>query len=91
VTALLSREEVIRAWIDPVFRSNLPTDLKTALPGHPAGETGRGKLSSYFTYGDPVLSSESPSIDCTNTSQCFTVDPCECDIRTECSGGHCCV
>jgi len=91
MTAVLSSEEVVRAWSDPVFRAQLPESLQEALPAHPAGEVGRGKLSTYFTYGDPVLSSESPSIDCGNTQQCFTVDPCECDSRTECSGGRCCV
>lgn len=34
---MLAQENVIRAWKDPMFRSNLGTTELATLPAHPAG------------------------------------------------------
>jgi mersacidin/lichenicidin family type 2 lantibiotic len=33
----MNRDDVIRAWKDPLFRASLSREQRSALPAHPAG------------------------------------------------------
>lgn len=92
MTTMLSTDDIVRAWTDPIYRSSLEEQKLSNIPLHPAGLTPNRRDISVFLSTDPVIVNQSPSIDCTNTSHCFTLDPCECEQRTACSAGsNCCL